>query len=71
MKYKERKHYTRNPELALREILIDRGVEDIENFLNPTMECELHPLLLNNLEVGANLLFKHLILKNKILFVVD
>ena len=35
MKYKERKHYTRIPDMALQEILTDRGVKDIENFMDP------------------------------------
>ena len=49
MKYRLRKEFTKNPESALAEILQDRGVEDIENFLNPTKACELDPYLLDNI----------------------
>ena len=53
MKYKLRKEYTKNPELALKEILQDRGVEDIESFLVPSKNCELNPYDLENIEAGA------------------
>ena len=43
MIYRLRNNYTTNPDYALQEILIDRGVKDIENFLYPTSKCELDP----------------------------
>ena len=71
MKYKLRQDYTTNPRLALREVLISRGVKDIENFLNPSGYCEINPYYLNNIREGANLLLEHLRKNSSILFVVD
>lgn len=71
MKYKLRNNYTTNPELALSDILKDRGVTDIENFLQPSFSCELNPYDLDNIEDGVAMLLKHLHNKSNILFVVD
>ena len=54
MKYRLRKEYSANPDKALKEILQDRGVTDIENFLNPTAEtCELNPYNLKNIDAAT------------------
>lgn len=71
MKYRLRKEFTKDPDTALREILQDRGVEDIDNFMRPTKDCELNPYDLKNVREGADMLLKHLRKGNKILFVVD
>lgn len=71
MKYKEKKHYTRNPKQALTDILTDRGVLDIDNFLHPSSACELDPARLENLDAGAQMLMKHLENNSNILFLVD
>ena len=71
MRYRLRKEYSTNPDKALKEILRDRGVEDIENFLNPTHQCELNPHLLNNIDEAAERLLYHLRRDSDILFVVD
>lgn len=71
MNYRLRKQYTTNPEKALSEILIDRGVQDIESFLHPTSECELDPYGLENIDLAAELLLRHLRANSKIMFVVD
>ena len=72
MKYKLRNNYTKNPDWALKEILTDRGVEEIDNFLWPTKNlCELNPHDLNNIEKGAEMLLEHLRKNHKILFLVD
>ena len=71
MRYKLRNNYTTNPEKALQEILMDRGVQDIENFLNPSFNCELNPYDLDNIEDGVKMLLKHLHENHNILFVVD
>ena len=71
MNYKLRKVYTTNPEKALQDILQDRGVKDIENFLYPTSSCELDPYSLENIDLAASMLLKHLRANNKIMFVVD
>lgn len=71
MNYKLRKVYTTNPEKALQDILQDRGVKDIENFLYPTSSCELDPYSLENIDLAASMLLKHLRANNKIMFIVD
>lgn len=72
MKYKLRNNYSTNPDKALIEILKDRGVTDIENFMNPTFDnCELDPHKLVNIEAAAERLLYHLRRDSKILFVVD
>ena len=72
MKYRLRKEYSKNPNLALKEILQDRGVTDIENFMNPTRAaCELDPHRLKNIEAAADRLLEHLRADHDILFIVD
>lgn len=71
MRYKLRNEYTHDPEQALYEILMDRGVTDIESFVNPTSDCELDPYDLENIDKAANKLLMHLRADNNILCVVD
>ena len=71
MRYKLRNNYSKNPDKALKEILADRGVTDIENFMNPTSDCELDPYKLVNIEKAAERLLYHLRRDSDILFVVD
>ena len=71
MKYKIRNKYTTNPDYALEEILTDRGVKDLYNFMHPSKECELNPYDLENIEAGAQMLLKHLRANNNILYIVD
>lgn len=71
MKYRLRNNYSTNPDKALKEILADRGVTDIENFMNPTSACELDPYKLINIEKAAERLLYHLRKNSNILFVVD
>jgi len=72
MKYRLRNNYSTNPDKALKEILQDRGVKDIENFMNPIREnCELNPYDLDNIDAAAERLLYHLRKNSKILFVVD
>lgn len=71
MRYRLRKEYSTNPDKALKEILADRGVTDIDNFMSPSAECELNPFTLNNIDAAANMLLHHLRKNSKILFVVD
>ena len=69
MQYKVRKNYSTNPEMALQEILEDRGVKDIDSFMSPSKACELNPYDLDNIEGGAAMLLKHLNSNSKILIV--
>lgn len=71
MRYRLRKEYSTNPDKALKELLQDRGVTDIDNFMNPSEECELNPFALNNIDAAADMLLRHLRKNSKILFVVD
>jgi single-stranded-DNA-specific exonuclease len=71
MKYRLRNNYSTNPDKALKEILKDRGVIDIENFMNPTQNCELDPYNLVNIDSAAERLLYHLRKNSKILFIVD
>ena len=71
MKYRLRNNYSTNPDKALKEILVDRGVIDIENFMNPTSVCELDPYKLINVEAAAERLLYHLRKDSNILFIVD
>lgn len=71
MRYRLRKKYSTNPDKALKELLKDRGVKDIDNFLNPSKECELNPHLLNNIDAAAEKLLYHLRKNSDILFIVD
>ena len=71
MKYKLRNNYSKNPDEALYDILRDRGVNDIKNFINPSKECELNPYDLNNINNAAELLLQHLRNNSRICFVLD
>lgn len=71
MNYKLRNIYTTNPNKALTEILTDRGVSDINNFLKPTKNCELNPYDLDNIELAAEKLLYHLRKNSHILIIVD
>ena len=72
MRYKLRKEFSTNPDKALKEILQDRGVTDIENFMNPTFDnCELDAHKLVNIDKAAERLLYHLRRNSDILFIVD
>ena len=71
MKYKLRNQYPIDPSQALIAILSDRGVKEIDKFLNPSFECELNPYDLDNIEAGAEMLLNHLRNNDSILIVID
>lgn len=71
MRYKLRNNYSKNPEEALYDILRDRGVNDIKNFIRPNKECELNPYNLSNIDAAAELLLKHLRNNSHICLIVD
>lgn len=72
MRYRLRAEFTQNPDKALQEILQQRGVEDIENFMRPSsVACELDPHKLKNVEAAAERLLYHLRRNSDILFIVD
>lgn len=71
MKYRLRNNYSTDPNVALRQILQDRGVTDIENFMRPSADCELNPYDLNNIQASAEKLLYHLRKDSNILFIID
>ena len=71
MKYKLKNNYSTDPNVALRQILQDRGVTDIENFMRPSADCELNPYDLNNIQASAEKLLYHLRKDSSILFIID
>ena len=71
MKYKLRNNYSTNPDEALIDILKDRGVKDVENFIKPSKECELNPYDLDNIKETAERLLSHLRNNSRICFIVD
>ena len=50
----------KNEDNFLQTVLNTRGVEDVESFLNPTIEHTHSPFLLKNMEEGLHLLHKNL-----------
>lgn len=72
MNYRLRNNYSTDANIALQEILKDRGVQDIDNFLHPLAEtCELDAHMLNNIDPAAERLLYHLRENHSILFVID
>lgn len=71
MKYRLKKNFSTDPEEAIEEILKDRGVVDLKNFMHPSSACELNPYDLENIEAAAERLLYHLRKNSKILFIVD
>ena len=60
-----------NGKEVLTKLLNQRGVEDVDAFLNPTPSLLHSPFLLKNMNEGIDLLAKHLNQKSRILIVVD
>lgn len=71
MKYKLKNNYPINPELALIAILQDRGIKNIEAFINPTKENENNPYDLDNIKEAAEKLLYHLQQNNYICILID
>lgn len=71
MKYKLLHNLPHDATTCLGWLLDARGIDDIEAYVQPTKECELNPLDLDNIEEGANLLLWHLKNDSDILLVVD
>lgn len=69
--YKVRKNFTTDPDMALQEILENRGVENVNDYMKPTEECEHDPFLLDNMKEGVEMLHRHLERGSKTLILVD
>lgn len=70
MNYVLKHNFSKDTE-CLREILEQRGVEDVDEYLKPSKECELNPYNLNNIREGADMLLRHLRNDSGILMIVD
>lgn len=53
------------------ELLNERGIQNIQLFLNPTKECLLNPRLLDNIEEGAMVLLENLKNNGNIVIIID
>ena len=70
MNYVLRHNFSKDTE-CLREILEQRGVENVDEYLNPSKECEINPYNLENIREGADMLLRHLRNDSGILMIVD
>lgn len=70
MNYILKHNFSKDTE-CLREILEQRGVENVDEYLKPSKECELNPYNLENIREGADMLLRHLRNDSGILMVVD
>lgn len=70
MNYVLRHNFSKDTE-CLREILEQRGVENVDEYLKPSKECELNPYNLENIREGADMLLRHLRNDSGILMIVD
>ena len=70
MNYVLKHNFSKDTE-CLREILEQRGVENVDESLKPSKECELNPYNLENIREGADMLLRHLRNDSGILMVVD
>lgn len=52
---------------AIEQVLTNRGVKNINHYLNTTENDILDPLLLNNMKEGAKLLISHISQGSKIM----
>ena len=71
MNYKLKYNLTHSAENCLNELLMARGVENIDGYVNPSVQYELDPYLLDNIKDAAKLLYKHLEDDSSILIVQD
>ena len=54
MNYVLKHNFSKDTE-CLREILEQRGVENVDEYLKPSKECELNPYNLENIRKGADM----------------
>lgn len=71
MRYKLRKIFSNDANECVEDILKNRGVEDVDEFLHPTLDCELDYNCLDNIHNGVKMLLKHIRNNSKIGLVVD
>lgn len=71
MNYRLRNNYSKEPDKAIIDILQDRGVKNVEAFVNPTKENENNPYDLDNIKEAAEKLLYHLQQNNYICILTD
>ena len=52
-------------------LLDSRGIDDIEEYVNPSKQSELDPHLLDNIDAAADKIIEHMEEESNVLFVVD
>ena len=71
MNYRLRNNYSKEPDKAIIDILQDRGVKNVDAFINPTKESENNPYNLDNIKDAAEKLLYHLQQNNYICILAD
>lgn len=56
---------------AIEQVLLNRGIQDVQHYLNTSDSDILSPLGLNNLEEGAKMLVSHIAQGSKVLIIID
>ena len=56
---------------CLGRLLDSRGIDDIEEYVNPSKQSELDPHLLDNIDAAADKIIEHMEEESNVLFVVD
>ena len=56
---------------AIEQVLLNRGIEDVQHYLNTVDTDILSPLDLDNIEEGAKLLVSHIAQGSKVLVIID
>ncbi len=61
----------RSKSSAIEQVLFNRGIEDIQHYLNTSDSDILDPLLLDNIKEGAKMLVSHISQNHKIMIQID
>ena len=56
---------------AIEQVLLNRGIQDVQHYLNTVDSDILSPLDLDNIENGAKLLVSHIAQKSKVFVIID
>ena len=56
---------------AIEQVLLNRGITDVQHYLNTDESDILSPLELDNMEKGAKMLVSHIARKSKVLVIID
>ena len=56
---------------AIEQVLLNRGIQDVQHYLNTVDSDILSPLDLDNIEKGAKLLVSHIAQKSKVFVIID